>query len=149
MRITQRKLFNWSLALLRRVTLLVSLASGGLCATAARAADYAVAYALDAGGRQETGIVDKCVTLSSCEINFKTQAISIGLSSFEQDGRVRITIDGSQPGCCFFYGGSRSVLREFGSQIGLYIYEGHKRNGNEFVENLHFGTLFLRFSRTE
>ena len=115
----------------------------------ARAADYAVAYAIDVGGRQETGIVDNCNTQTACNFNLKTQSISIGLSLIGRDEKVNITIYGSRPGCCFFYGGSTSVSRSTESLIGLYLYEGHRRKGNEFVENFHVGTLFLRISRAE
>jgi hypothetical protein len=133
----------------RCVTLLVFLIFWLLCVPTARAGDYAVAYALDVGGRQETGIVEECRSQASCSFKFRTQAISIELSSIGRDDKVSITIFSSQPGCCFFYGGSRSISRDIGSLVGLYLYEGHKRKGNEFVENLHFGTLFLRFSRME
>ncbi|WP_050383864.1 hypothetical protein [Bradyrhizobium pachyrhizi] len=145
----QGKFSNLSSTLLRWAALLVIAIFWLLFVPAARAGDYAVAYALDVGGRQETGIVDKCNTEATCNIEFKTQLISIKLSFFERDKKVKIAIHGARPGCCFFYGGTTSVSRDAGSLVGLTVYEGHQRRGNEFVVNFHIGTLFLRFAQAD
>ena len=134
---------------LRWKAMLVLLISQFFWALAAHASDYTVAYAIDAGGRKETGIVDRCNIQQGCDIKLRTEAISIRLAPTDRDRIVRITISGSQPSCCFFYDGAESVSRDFESLIDLNIYEGHARKRNEFVENLHFGVLFLQFSEAE
>jgi hypothetical protein len=114
-------------ALFAPVVVTVGVVIGSVPASKARAGDYQVAYAIDAGGLRESG---KYV---------------VGAHSGQRRHLVLVDIhDGTN--CCYFYdGGYETYLDGDKPYHQLPIFEGRKRLGNEFVLNRKIGNIFLSF----
>ncbi len=145
---------------LTEVLRLVILAFGILGAGGAVAGDYTVSYAFDgtapedaAAGTSplnETGTMKECAYGAHCGIELTKSDLSISVivtRSKRDTVSVRAYRHQAGQACCYFSDGERYVSRELGHDIiRLHLYEGHPRRGNEFVQNLHLGVLYLQFS---
>ena len=116
----------------------------------ASAADYTVNYAFDGKEHVETGSAE-CEFRYYCSLKIKDSGVSL-LLGFRDVRRTRIGISvygDRRSDCCFFSDGVHSVSRDVSgsSLIRLQIYEGHARKGNEFLQNLPIGLLYLKISQ--
>jgi hypothetical protein len=115
----------------------------------AEAADYTVAYAFDGVETTETGKAE-CEYRSYCEVNFEKAGVSLLLGFRDpRHTSIGITVYGlRRANCCFFFDGVSSVSRDLGrtSLIRLHVYEGHRRRGNEYIQNAPIGVLSLNIS---
>ncbi len=115
----------------------------------ASGADYSVAYALEAGGKTETGKVEGCNSSDSCLIKFRTMDATAHLSYFVQpaDGDEIVLSMWGDSACCYFSDGKDSIKLDPAKRLhSLTIYAGHARRGNEFIKNEVVGTLYLSFA---
>jgi len=114
---------------------------------AASAGDYSVAYAIDANGKTDKGIVDTCKYIDVCEITSADLGVTLSLGFTRPDhDSIELEIRGP-PGCC--YSADAKLTFYLGTRRGLQrvpIYVGHQRKGNEFVRNERFGVVYLEFS---
>jgi hypothetical protein len=147
---------------LRRILSFIVLAAGVLQATAALAGDYTVSYAFDgttaedvaAGATSplnEEGTRTECEYKKLCSIELSKSNISISfMVPHSRTDAVTIYAEGGRTrsaGCCYFSDGGRRVSRKLTQPlVRLHLYEGRARKGNEFVQNLHLGLLYLQFS---
>jgi hypothetical protein len=117
----------------------------GILNANAFAGDYTVAYALEIGGKTETGKVDNCQYTKQCEIASKDFGLSIFTYFIYPENRdVYVTVEGKK-GCCYFNDGNESISLDSRRPIpGMAIFEGHARRKNEFVQNNRLGTLYLK-----
>jgi hypothetical protein len=119
------------------------LLSGG----AASAGDYSVAYAIDANGKTDKGIVDTCQYIDVCEITSAVLGVTLSLGFTRPDhNSIELEIRGP-PGCC--YSADANLTFYLDARRGLQrvpIYSGHQRKRNEFVRNERFGIVYLGFS---
>jgi hypothetical protein len=117
-----------------------------LTSTVARAGDYVVAWAFDAGDKNEKGIRADCVYREYCTIKPEKSDFDVSLR-FGRPGYSVASISISRGlSCCYFAQGESSVERGTESLIRLTVYEGRARRGNEFVLNTPVGYLYLQFS---
>jgi hypothetical protein len=134
---------GWTVAIRSRVTFVILLLF--ILSANAFAGDYTVAYALDIGGKIETGKIDNCEYAKQCVIASKDFGLSVTTYFiYPEDREVSVTVYG-KPGCCYFTDGKES--RSFDSRQpipSMAIFEGHARRRNEFVQNYRLGTLYLR-----
>jgi hypothetical protein len=123
------------------------LFSFNVLSSKAWAADYQVAYAIDARGLRESGKYGECVYGTTCRLNFERTSI-----------RILIRVDGRQKrhfvvlsiydriNCCYFSDGDNLIQIDGDKPYHqLSIFEGRKRLGNEFVLNRKIGDIFLAF----
>lgn len=148
--------------LLRRILYVTILATGLLPSVEAFAGDYTVAYAFDGTTREdvaagatsainEEGTTKECQYERRCTIELTKSDLTI---SFRVDRsgyhKVIVFAAGGRSrsiGCCYFSGGDRLAASELPQPLlRLYIYEGHARKRNEYVQNLLLGLLYLQFS---
>lgn len=117
-----------------------------LMSTGARAGDYIVAWAFDAGDKNETGTKSDCSYRDYCTIKLEKFDFEVTLM-FRRPGYSVATVGISHGiSCCYFSAGEKSVERATDSLIRLGVFEGRARQGNEFVLNSPFGQLYLLFS---
>jgi hypothetical protein len=111
----------------------------------ARAGDYEVTYAIEAYGVAEEGKSTECTYKSSCSLKFEKSKISIMI--LFRAGAFDIRIYGhsyAHNGCCYFAFGDDSARINDDQQLhSLPIFEGRKRQENEYVMNRRVGELFL------
>ena len=148
--------------LLRRILSVVIAAAGLLASVDAFAADYTVSYAFDGTTREdvaagatsslnEAGTTKECQYETSCTIELTKSDLTISLI-VKRSGRRKVVVyaDGGRSrstGCCYFSDGLRLVESELTQPLlRLYIYEGHARKRNEYVQNLPLGLLYLQLS---
>ncbi|GEC47413.1 hypothetical protein ACK28Q_28905 [Bradyrhizobium japonicum] len=134
----------------------------GLLSVDAFAGDYTVSYAFDGTTREdvsagatsslnEEGTTKECQYDRHCTIELTKSDLTISLS-VKRSGRRKVVVyaDGGRSrsaGCCYFSGGDRQAESELTqSLLRLYIYEGHARKRNEYVQNPPLGLLYLQFS---
>jgi hypothetical protein len=148
--------------LLRRILSVMIVVTGLLPSVAAFAGDYTVSYAFN-GAREddvaagatsslnEAGTTKECQYERSCTIELTKSDLTISID-VRRSSRHEVVVyayggRSRSAGCCYFSGGESRVALEL-TQPLLYlrIYEGHARKRNEFVENIHFGLLYLQFS---
>ena len=134
---------------LRRISYFVIPALLLLFNLPAAAADYIVAYALDGIENIETGGAE-CEYRSYCDIKFENAGVLLSLG-FRDARHTSLGIRAYAPrraNCCFFSDGVDSVSRDIrvSSLIRLHVYEGHRRRGNEFKQNLPIGVVYLKIS---
>ena len=115
----------------------------------AAAGDYTITYAFDGPEAIETGKAE-CECRSYCEIKFENAGVSLSLG-FRDARHTSLGISAYAPrraNCCFFSDGVDSVSRDIrvSSLIRLRVYEGHRRRGNEFIQNLPIGLVYLKIS---
>lgn len=128
------------------------------------AGDYTVSYAFDGTTAQdvaaavtsslnEQGTRQDCTYGTFCTIRLSKSDLEIrlDLSQLERDKkRIFVSANGGRTqglACCYFSDGESTVSRELREPlVKLHIYDGHRRKGNEFVQNLHLGVLYLQFS---
>lgn len=125
------------------------------------AGDYTVSYAFDGttkadvargatGASNEVGVTKECQYEGRCTIELTKSDLTISLY-VERLGahEVMVFADGGRSlsdGCCYFWGGDRLVNRKLAEPLlRLWIYEGQSRKGNEYVQNLPLGLLYLQF----
>jgi hypothetical protein len=124
----------------------VALLGFFLTSAVARAGDYVVAWAFDAGDKNEKGIRADCVYKEYCTIKPEKSDFDVSLR-FQRPGYRVASIRISRGlSCCYFAEGERSVERGTESLIRLTVFEGRARRGNEFVLNAPIGYLYLQFS---
>lgn len=114
--------------------------------TAARAGDYVVAWAFDAGDKNEVGTKADCVYREYCTIRLEKFAFEVTIRFRRPGYRVATVAISPGIGCCYFSEGERSVERGTDSLIRLGVFEGRARRGNEFVLNSSVGHFYLLFS---
>ena len=147
--------------LLRPVLSVVIVATSLLLSLEAFAGDYIVSYAFDGTTRadvaagttsalNEAGSTKECRYDRRCTIELTKADLTISfyvrrLAAHE----VMVFADGGRSlsdGCCYFSGGDRLVNRKLAEPLlRLWIYEGQSRKGNEYVQNLPLGLLYLQF----
>jgi hypothetical protein len=114
---------------------------------AASAGDYSAAYAIDANGKTDKGIVDTCKYIEVCDITSAALGVTLSLGFVRPDhDSIELEISGP-PGCCYSADANRTFYLD--TRKGLQrvpIYVGHQRKGNEFVRNERFGDVYLEFS---
>jgi hypothetical protein len=117
------------------------------CCTAS-ASDYSVTYAIDANGKDDTGIVETCEYVRACEIEPVGFGLSIFLSFMHPDHRsVNIEVYGRRRGCCYSADATRTIYLDIKpGLLRVPLYEGRERRGNELIQNEKFGMLYLEFS---
>ena len=148
--------------LLRPILSVMIIATGLLLSVATFAGDYTVSYAFDgtttedvvAGATSalnEEGITKECQYETHCTIELTKSDLTISLR-VERSGSHKVVVfaDGGRSrgvGCCYLWGGDRLAERELSEPLlRLYLYEGHSRKRNEYVQNLPLGLLYLQFS---
>ncbi|MGY8706359.1 hypothetical protein RAD16_11530 [Bradyrhizobium sp. 18BD] len=148
--------------LLRRVLSVMMIAAGLLSSVDVLAADYTVSYAFDGTTRadvaagatsvlNEEGIAKECRYERYCTIELTKSDLTISIK-VERSGYHKAVVfaDGGRSRdieCCYFSDGDRMAARELTQPLlRLYIYEGHARKRNEYVQNLPLGLLYLQFS---
>lgn len=147
--------------LLRTALSLVVVATGLLLPLEAFAGDYIVSYAFDGTTRadvaagamsalNEVGSTKECQYDRLCTIQLKESDLTISLYVKRLGAQeVMVFADGGRSlsdGCCYFSGGDRLVNRKLAEPLlRLWIYEGQSRKGNEYVQNLPLGLLYLQF----
>jgi hypothetical protein len=131
-----------------RAQLLGFLVASACCIATARAGDYAVGYAIDANGVQETGKLE-CDFRSSCEVKIERLAMNLRIYASEARDRSATVELRGPPGCCVL----SSKRNRWGADIDtreqfhtLPIAEGRPSRKLEFVLNRGIGTLYLGFS---
>jgi len=135
--------------MLKRINGSVFLTLALLFNLPATAGDYTVTYAFDGVETTETGKAE-CEYRSHCRIDFENAGMSLSLG-FRDSRRASIDIAVyglRRANCCFFFDGVSSVSRDLSgmSLIRLHVYEGHRRRGNEFIQNAPIGVLNLNIS---
>ena len=116
----------------------------------AEAADPAVAYAIDARGTRESGMLEGCTSDTGCGKRIASLSLTITIYVRRQHREARISIRGGDPGCCYFaYGADAVQLYEPLRFHELPILEGRARMGNEFVLNRKIGTLYIGFANLQ
>lgn len=134
-------------ALFAPVVVTVGVAIGPTGASKARAGDYQVAYAIDAGGLRESGKYVECIYRTACRLNFERTSIHMSVIADEGQKRHFVFVniyDGIN--CCYFYEGDDVTYLDGDRPYHqLPIFEGRKRLGNEFVLNRRIGSIFLSF----
>src|SRR5262249_39086806 len=127
-------------------SIVVALIGLFLMADEARSGDYGVAWAFAADDRNETGIKEDCKYKASCAIKLENFGFEITVRFWKSDRKIA-TIDISRrQGCCYFAGGDSTVERDAKGFIRLGVFEGHRRQRNEFVLNAPVGQLYLLFA---
>lgn len=109
--------------------------------------EISIAYAIEAGGQQESGKL-ACDGLKSCWIKSAGLNLTIYLIFDADMRRVHLNISGDygHPGCCFFNGGETRMAAKTESSIQRFrFFEGRARKRNELIENTYAGTLYLAF----
>jgi hypothetical protein len=128
------------------------------------AGDYTVSYAFAGttdrdvavavtNSLNEEGTRRDCTYGTSCKITLNKSDLEIRLdvSQAERD-QTRIFVSaygGRSHGleCCLFSDGQSTYSRQLREPlVRLYIYDGHRRKGNEVIQNIHLGILYLLFS---
>lgn len=142
---------------LRLVVLVVAF----LRVTTALAGDYTVSCAFDATTEQdvragvtsplnEAGTSRECAYDAHCRIELTKPDLSITvIVTRSKRDTVFISANRGQPSraCCYFSDGRSYVFQEIEpGPLHLGLCEGHARKGNEFVQNLYLGILYLQFS---
>jgi hypothetical protein len=117
-----------------------------LTSTVSRAGDYVVAWAFDAGDKNEMGIRADCVYEEYCTIKPEKSDFDVSLRFRRPGYRVASIRISRGLSCCYFAEGESSVERGTESLIRLTVFEGRARRGNEFVLNTRVGYLYLQFS---
>ena len=115
----------------------------------ASAADYSVAYALETDGKTETGKIESCNTVDSCQIKFHAidATAELRYSSNPADGNKVVLSMRGDSACCFFRDGNDSISLDPATRLHVVtIYAGHARRGNEVVKNQELGVLYLSFA---
>jgi hypothetical protein len=134
-------------ALFAPVVVTVGVVIGLAAASKARAGDYQVAYAIDAGGVREPGKYVECIYRTACRLDFERTSIHMLVIADGGQKRSFVLVniyDGRN--CCYFYdGGNWISLNGDKRYHQLPIFEGRKRVGNEFVLNRKIGNIFLSF----
>lgn len=148
--------------LLRRILFVMMVVTGLLPSIDAFAGDYTVSYAFDGTTREdvaagvmsslsEEGTTKECQYETRCTIKLTKSDLTISLS-VKRSGSQKVTVfayggRSRDAGCCYFWGGDRLAARELAEPLlRLWIYEGQARKGNEYVENIPLGLLYLQFS---
>jgi hypothetical protein len=94
----------------------------------------------------------ECTYGRSCELEFKETYISIFLTVniYSKRTTTSVYISGAATGCCYFSDGdsykifdTNTMLLKYNRYIGLDIFEGRRRRGNEGVGNFKIGTVFF------
>lgn len=134
---------------LKRVGCFVLLTLSLLFSLPAAAGDYSITYAFDGPEGTETGSTE-CEFQSYCKIKFENAGVSLWLE-FQDIHHTRLHIAAHalrRANCCFFSDGVDSVDRDIrmSSLIRLHVFEGHRRRGNEFIQNAPIGVLYLKIS---
>ena len=116
-----------------------------LWASAACAADYTVALAVDHDGKQATRQVGNCVYGIGCRIAELNLSLSVFVDGPSQKN-ARVHIYGLTP-CCFFTDGSNVATLDRSKMLNvLGIYEGTRRRGNELRYNSRVGSVYIAIS---
>lgn len=128
------------------------------------AGDYTVSYAF--AGTTERGVAaaatnslneegtrKDCTYGTSCVIRLSKPDLEIwfDVSQAERDqARISVSAYGGRAHgleCCFFSDGERTYSRPLREPlVRLYVYDGHRRKGNEVIQNIQLGILYLQFS---
>jgi hypothetical protein len=134
-------------ALFAPVVVTVGVVIGSVPASKARAGDYQVAYAIDAGGLRESGKYVECIYGRACSLKFEKASVHIVVGAHSGQRRHLVLVDiHDGTNCCYFYdGGYETYLDGDKPYHQLPIFEGRKRLGNEFVLNRKIGNIFLSF----
>lgn len=128
----------------------IANAIGALTMTdTAFAADYSVAYALEADGKTETGKIESCHSVGSCRIKFHAIDATAELSYFAHptdSDKIVLSMWGDSA-CCYFGDGNDTISLDPTKQLhAVAIYAGHARRRNEFIQNQRLGVLYLSFA---
>ena len=126
------------------------------------AGDYTVSFAFDGTTRadvaagvtsalNEEGSTKECQYGRRCTIELRKSDLTISFtverSSYHE---VVVFADGGRSrsaGCCYFSGGDSLARKRLAEPLlRLWLYEGHARKRNEYVENIPLGLLYLQFS---
>lgn len=131
------------------VVVAVGVMIGPIAASKARAGDYQVAYAIDAGGLRESGKFVECTYKTACMLIFEKTSIHVATNTFRVSDNhahiVAITIYG-KGNCCYFSDGDSEISLNGDEQVHkLEIFEGRKKAGNELVVNNKVGHIYLEF----
>jgi hypothetical protein len=138
-------LLRFLVAPIRSICVALALAFS-LVPAGAFAGDYVVAWAFDAGDKNETGVSADCVYREYCTIKPENSDFDVSVR-FRRPGYSVASIRISRGlGCCYFAQGESSVERGTDSLIRLTVFEGRARRGNEYVLNTPVGYFYLQFS---
>jgi len=135
-------------ALFGPVVVMVGVVIGSAAASKARAGDYQVAYAIDAGGLRESGKYVECIYRTPCRLDF--ERTSIHMLVVADGGQKRHFVFVNIYHCYFSDGGNEKYIegdKTDGDKpyFQLPIFEGRRRLGNELVLNRKIGNIFLAF----
>lgn len=148
---------------LNRLSSVLGVVLGLALPSGAFAGDFAVSYAFDGTTGQdvaaavisalnEQGTKKDCRYDTLCEIELSKSDLSITFDLRRDRDRKDISVYVNGRGsrsfnCCTFGGGDQTFSRNFWEPlVRVPIYEGHRRRGNEYVQNLYLGVLYLQFS---
>ena len=153
-----------SMPFLNRLLFIVVTVIAAAKSYVASAGDYTVSYAFDGTTVQdvaaavtsplnEQGTRQDCRYDTFCTIRLEKSDLEIRLdvSQASRHGRrIFVSANGGRAqglACCYFSDGERTFSRELREPfVKLHVYDGHRRKGNEFVQNFHLGVLYLQFS---
>ena len=124
----------------------IALLAVVLTSTMSRAGDYVVSWAFDAGDKNETGIRADCAYTQRCIIKPEKSDFEVELTFWRPESRIAGIRISTVFGCCYFSQGESFVESGTDSLIRLGVYEGRRRQGNEYVLNAPVGFLYLQFS---
>jgi hypothetical protein len=118
-----------------------------LISSGALAQDYAVDFAIDMHGRQDSGAVE-CRVGSRCAVRVDSLRLKFQVVIYRgRLDRAYVTLDGNS-GCCLFEGAAStlSVVPE-GSLRQHRLFVGQEAGDKSlvYIQNQHMGDLYLKF----